>query len=66
MSDITICINEACPRKDVCYRYQAVWSEYWQSVCVFVPEGDTSCEHFSAIQKGDRLERDVVRRKDNK
>ena len=47
MADITKCHGDMCPKKDQCYRYTAVSSEYRQSYFVVPPlKSDGSCEHF--------------------
>ncbi len=43
MPDITMCQNEACTLKEVCYRYKATPSER-QSYAVF--SGGEWCKHF--------------------
>lgn len=58
MPDISMCLNEDCPRKYGCYRYCAIPSPY-QSVCRFEPR-DGECDGFERILPQDRL-RDLSR-----
>jgi hypothetical protein len=52
MPDISMCLNERCPRKAKCYRFRAVPEPKWQSYCEFesvlcgVP-----CKHFISIDE---------------
>lgn len=49
MSDITMCQNDECARKNTCYRYTAEPSDM-QSYAVFDDKSDTSdkkqCEYY--------------------
>lgn len=35
MADITMCQDAKCPKKDTCYRYNAVANKYNQCYCDF-------------------------------
>ena len=57
MPDITMCLNNNCPRKTRCYRYCAVPSD-WQSFAHFEHK---ECENFREIPEGARIEVPRVR-----
>lgn len=48
MTDITMCMNEKCTRKEECYRFKAKPDELWQSYAIFNPvcNKDGKCEYF--------------------
>ena len=45
MPDITMCLNSECDKRDSCYRFVAIPSDY-QSYGSFRPEPDGECLHF--------------------
>lgn len=49
MVDISMCQEEACTRKQLCYRYRAVPSD-WQSYFMPLKE-DGTCEYFWSIDE---------------
>lgn len=55
MSDITMCVNTACPLNMECYRYRAIAND-WQSICEFKPNEDGSCDNHWPLEPGMRLE----------
>jgi hypothetical protein len=56
MPDISMCDNDACPSRRLCYRYMADPDEYMQSYCNFtVYENRDKCESFWPIEPGYRL-----------
>lgn len=56
MPDITMCEGGSCPKRDQCYRFRAVPSEYRQSYFQQPPwDRWHRCDHFWQIQPGDRL-----------
>ncbi|GAG04488.1 unnamed protein product [marine sediment metagenome] len=48
MPDITLCLNDKCPKAKKCYRFMAKPSNR-QSVCNF--KYDDGCEHFEPIDR---------------
>jgi hypothetical protein len=48
--DISMCENNTCPSKDICYRYKAKPDKYWQSYGSFKPDENGECEHFFKIK----------------
>ena len=40
MPDISMCQNESCKHKSICYRYTAIPNEYWQTYTTFMYERD--------------------------
>lgn len=46
MPDITMCSNNTCFKKDMCYRFKAVPSEWRQSYADFSPNEKGECEYF--------------------
>lgn len=52
MPDITMCINDRCPRNKECFRYMAKPSSY-QSYARFEA---TDCQNFIKIEPGDVLD----------
>lgn len=48
MPDITMCINESCKKRFVCYRYMAE-PDRFQSYATFQPYKDGVCENFIYI-----------------
>ena len=55
--DITKCANEACVKKEQCFRYTAQ-AELIQSYSLFVPEANGNCEFF--IDNKDRKQEGVT------
>jgi hypothetical protein len=50
MADISMCANQTCPDRSMCYRYMATASS-WQSYCGFCPPpGASRCSDFIPIQ----------------
>ena len=46
MADITMCDDGKCPLKDICYRFRAKASEYWQSYFTESPRKKRKCEYY--------------------
>ena len=50
MPDITICTNNKCPLRRLCYRFTAKPNKEWQSYGLFEPvkmeDGNYCCEMF--------------------
>lgn len=47
MADISKCNDIHCPSKELCYRFTAPASEYWQSYGIFNREADAdNCDMF--------------------
>lgn len=44
MNDTTICINEECPLKGECCRYNVIPNEYSQSYAKFEPDEEGICD----------------------
>ena len=56
MPDITMCQNQSCGKKDQCYLYRAIPSQYRQSYFNGNPnKEDGSCEYFCQIHDGMKL-----------
>lgn len=51
MSDITVCLNKSCNKRESCYRANATWNEYWQSVADFKPDDNGECSHYWPIKE---------------
>lgn len=51
MSDITLCTNSTCGKRERCYRYSAKAHESWQSYSYFKPNENGECEHFISLEK---------------
>lgn len=50
MPDISMCLNEECLSRNLCYRYKAEPSDY-QSYIDFQPEdGEEKCERFWPLE----------------
>lgn len=49
MPDISMCEGKDCPKKEKCYRFRAIPSEfqYW-----ILPDKIHNCEYFWPIKKG--------------
>lgn len=45
MADISMCLNEECPKKYQCHRFTAYFSKY-QIVSDFKPDEDGNCDYF--------------------
>ena len=43
MPDISMCHGEGCDKKDTCYRYTAIPSQYWQS---FMKPDPKDCKNY--------------------
>lgn len=52
MADITMCNNDDCTLKELCYRYTATPTKEWQSYSTFNSTNDRMCEHFVKNDKG--------------
>lgn len=46
MSDITMCLNDGCPKRESCYRYIAEEDAYAQSYCNFKYDDENGCKWF--------------------
>ena len=53
MPDITMCKNEACTKKDTCYRYMAIPDPIWQAYFFGVDED--SCGSYWKLEPGRRV-----------
>lgn len=51
MPDICMCKDEECPKKNECYRYTAIPSEFMQVYFSVSPRKDEVCEYFYPIKK---------------
>jgi len=51
MPDISMCKNEACPKKEQCYRYKATSFDRFQTWAYFEPDNNLFCEYFMSIGK---------------
>ena len=57
MPDISLCQNQRCELKDICYRYKAKPNGEYQTYGSFYPTINTrtremECEYFMKIYKG--------------
>ncbi len=52
MPDITLCMNQECPKKESCYRFMAI-PDVLQSYASF--PGGEDCDHFMPIEEGMRV-----------
>ena len=50
MPDISMCTNDACPKRKECYRFMAKPCE-WQSYAGFEPDEDGECKKFMEVIK---------------
>ena len=50
MSDITMCQNNTCKKRERCYRFTAKASEYQQSYFVNSPREGKVCKYFNDNQ----------------
>jgi len=55
MSDISMCENQSCLRKEGCYRFTATPSRYRQSYGYFQPDADGDCEGYWDNEKQQKL-----------
>lgn len=56
MSDITMCITEGCPLASSCYRKQAPWGEWQQSIGLFkfeATESGVTCSSYVPVDRRD-------------
>jgi hypothetical protein len=52
MPDIAMCQNEACPNRQICFRFAAEPNPYRQSYAAFAPApGDAQCEYFWPLSR---------------
>lgn len=52
MADITMCNNDNCTLKELCYRYTATPTEEWQAYAKFEQDESGMCEHFVKNEQG--------------
>ncbi len=63
MPDITMCTDEGCGQRELCYRYMAIPSEHRQSYflgTVRLYETDDSCDYYMPVRGGDNLRKILV------
>ena len=56
MADITMCLRTACPNAPTCWRVQAKWDEYMQSVCAFeyrLTKEGVECAYYIPTERSD-------------
>ncbi len=53
MPDISMCKNEQCPLKKICYRYTAKPSS-WQFYGQFEPDEKGECKHYLEIEQNEK------------
>ena len=46
MTDISMCANEKCTKKETCYRFKAKPSEFWQSYGVYKMDDKGNCKYY--------------------
>lgn len=52
MPDISMCPGHNCPKKEECYRFIAIPSEYWQAYFVSPPFCDEKeCEFLLPVEE---------------
>jgi hypothetical protein len=58
MADISMCINEFCPIKNICYRYRAIADEFRQSYAdfnyVITDKKEVKCDHYLDVKEYDK------------
>lgn len=55
MSDISMCLNKECPKKNDCYRFRAIPHPTYQSYADFKYDSINGCEAFWPLEQGMRL-----------
>ena len=50
MTDITMCNDEKCHLKNICYRFMATPSDHRQSYFLQTPRKDYECDYFYPIE----------------
>jgi len=59
MADISMCLNEQCPSKDLCYRFTA-WASPRQAYMDFKPEeGQDKCKDYRMNDKAEELQNGI-------
>lgn len=48
MPDITMCLSKKCELSEICYRYRAIPTPYWQAYASFYHK-DRPCSNFVSI-----------------
>ncbi len=51
MPDITMCDDEKCHLKKICYRFRAIPNEHRQSYFLQTPRKDYECDYFYPIEE---------------
>ena len=51
MTDISMCKNKECTKKETCYRFKAIPDEFRQSYGQFKQDDKGNCERYWKIEK---------------
>ncbi len=57
MPDISMCVNQKCPSKEVCYRYKARPNEPYQAYSVFMHGKSGKCRDFIEVRSKSQFHR---------
>ena len=58
MADITMCVNQECPKRSECYRATAPFNPFRQSVAAFeytIIDGEFHCDNFSQVDTNSNM-----------
>ncbi|MDB4278019.1 hypothetical protein N9917_00155 [Deltaproteobacteria bacterium] len=56
MPDISMCMNQTCPKRSQCYRYRVAPNPYRQSYGSFASDTEENpCRYFAAFVEADQV-----------